>query len=95
MAAKTAVEKKTESQTSPSDDAQSSEPKAVTIDGSEKVAAGQSVVRAPGMSSILGGPTADSLNPAFAPLSEDEDKNGVKNLGLEPQKPADEDKSGK
>jgi hypothetical protein len=94
--AKTAAQKKAESQTSPTDDAQTgSEPK-VEIDGTEKVASGQAKVHRPGMSDVLGGPTADSLNPAFAPLSEEEDKNGVKALGLEDEstKPA-EDKSGK
>lgn len=94
MAAKTAAQKKAESQTSPTDDAQTgSEPK-VEIDGTEKVASGQAKVHRPGMSPALGGPTADSLNPAYAPISEEEDANGVKALGLEDesQKPAESEK---
>lgn len=89
--AKTAAEKKAESQTSPTDGAKTgSEPK-VDIDGTEKVASGQAHVHRPGMSDVLGGPTSDSLNPAFAPISEEEDANGVKSLGLEDEseKPAE------
>lgn len=92
MAAKTAAQKKAESQTSPTDDAQiGSEPK-VEIDGTEKVASGQNHVHTPGMSPALGSPTADSLNPAYAPISKEEDENGVAALGLEDQsqKPAAE-----
>jgi len=89
--AKTAAQKKAESQTSPADDAQTGSEPTVEIDGTEKVASGQAHVHRPGMSEVLGGPTADSLNPAFAPLSEEEDKGGVKGLGLEDesQKPAE------
>jgi hypothetical protein len=44
------------------------------------------------MSPALGSPTADSLNPAYAPISDEEDENGVAALGLEDQsqKPAAE-----
>ena len=90
MAAKTAAQKSAESQTSPTDDAQIGSEPTVEVAGVEKVASGQRHVVRPGMNSILGSPTGDSLNPAYAPITPEEDEAGVKALGLEDesQKPA-------
>jgi hypothetical protein len=90
MAAKTTA-KTAESQTSPMDDAQTGSEPTVEVAGVEKVASGQRHVVKPGMNSIFSSPTGDSLNPAYAPISQEEDEAGVKALGLkdESQKPAE------
>ena len=69
-------------QTSPTDDAQTGSEPTVEVDGTEKVASGQRHVVKPGMNAIFGSPTSDALNPAYAPISEEEDANGVEALGL-------------
>ena len=93
MASKTTAQK--QAQTSPTDDAQTGSEPTVEIDGTEKVASGQRHVVKPGMNAIFGSPTSDALNPAYAPISEEEDKNGVQALGLEDesQKPAESTKT--
>lgn len=79
-AKKTAAKK-----TASSEEAQTGSEPTIESEGTEKLASAQRHVVKPGMNEALAGPSSDSLNPAYAPLTQEEDEKAVKALGLEDQ----------